>query len=175
MKNIIIMIIIGITGCSAITVEKLNQNDPSGLPFYLEKPMMKISKINYRFIDMKTWKEITSVNTEERTIENVLDKSSAYTVNQYRSFAGESKFDLERTNSYNVTKIGTENKEGITEFLKGLVEGTKTLTELAKEGAKASSGAPAGYDEGESGYFQKLAEKDVMVIKTTTSVLYQDI
>lgn len=176
MRFIVMFLLFGLLGCSAIDVEKLNTSDPEGLPFYLDKSMIKVTKITYEFYRVSDGVTIKTINTEEREVVSVTDKNAAYTVNQTRSFAGENKFGLERSNDHNINKVSTENKEGLTEFLKGLVEGGKTLTELAKEGAKGSAAAPAGvFSEGESTYFSTLAQNGILVFKTITSISFEDL
>lgn len=175
MRLLMIVLILTLGGCSAIKVERLDPNQPSGLPFYLTKPMIKVTKIKYVFYDKSKATTVQTVDTVEKEIVTVPDKSAAYTVNHLRAFAGETKFKLERLNSYDISKIETENKEGVTEFLKGLIEGAKTLTEVAKEADKAKAAPASVYSEAEGTYFANLAQKDILVFKTIVDIAFEEL
>lgn len=175
MRFAAMVLILALAGCSSIKVERLNRENPSGLPFYLIKPMVKVTTIEYTFYSLSQNKEIGKVRAVDKEIVTVPDTSAAYTVNHQRAFAGETKFKLERSNSYDISKIETENKEGITEFLKGLVEGAKTISEIAKEAEKAKA-APAGViTSDEATYFNALAQKDVAVFKSVINVSFEEL
>jgi hypothetical protein len=171
MRTLVICILL-LVGCSSISVSKLDTNNPSGFPFYLTKPMFKITSTTLTFFDIKEKKVIETKTVEEQEVVSVPDRNAAYTVNHARPLSGESKFSVDRTNG-EISKIAVENKEGLTEFLKGLVEGAKTISEIAKEAP--TKGAPAGaITESEASYFNNLLNKDIVVFKSST-IRYADI
>jgi hypothetical protein len=172
-----------LAGCYSISVKKLDPSDPGGMPFYLTKPVKQTTTTTFtltRIADAQgtTLAEPKVVATHkivEVAVIEVLDRSQAYTLNKFKAFAGESKFKFERPTQAStsaISKAEVEDKEGITEFFKGLVEGAKTLTELAREGAKATAGKPAGLmTEDESGVVTALLNKGYLLLKTVDVTL----
>jgi hypothetical protein len=178
----IALLALGLSACGSVAVEKLNPEDPSGVPFYLTKPMKKITTTEYTFLDANQNPPLVlrQYQSVEAQIVNVVDRSAAYTINHTRSFAGESTLKLKRSaadngiSSSDLAEVEAESKEGLTEFLKGLFEGAKTLSEAQKTLAEA--GAVAGaVTEGEATYFGTLLEKGIMVTKKIVSVDYVDL
>jgi hypothetical protein len=151
-------------GCSSIHVKTLDKGSPEGLPFYMPKPLVKVTATTYNFFKEGAITPFTSGTTVEKEIITVIDPSSAYTINHRRSFAGESTFKVEAANGA-ITSVESVNKEGLTEFLKGLVEGANNLEEVAREAAAVAKPAGAITDN-ESTYFQMLAQKNILVVKS---------
>ena len=172
--------VVMIVGCSSVEVSKYDGQDPKGVPFYLTKPIVEITTVEYTYIDKASATTISSYQSEERKIINVIDKDEAYTINHRRPFAGESKMKISRSaaangiSSSDLASVEVENKEGVTEFLKGLVEGTKTLSEVAKSLGEAAAVAGA-FTTGEATYFTTLAGQGIVVTKRVVSIRYEDL
>lgn len=180
--RLIIMIALAfvfVGGCSSIKVARLNPEKPDGLPFYLTKPMVKVSQVKYIFKKLPDLSEVYTIETLEKEIVTVQDKKASYTINNIRSFVGESTFKVERssgtsTNNSDIAKVEVVNKEGVTEFLKGLFEGSKSLAEAAKTIGMAAP-PPGLLTTEESNYFQKLVEKDILVFKTVEKIWFEEL
>ena len=159
-----------VVGCSSIKVTKLDSSkDPDGIPFYLTKQIVQVTTTTTTIRKISTMEKISEYTSVERQIIEIIDPTKAFAVNKTKPFAGESKFSVERTTSFNLTKVAVEDKEGLTEFLKGIVEGAKSITEAAKTaasiGAAAPLAAPAVSGEAEkvllaAGYY---AEQSIIV------------
>lgn len=169
-------------GCNSIDIKKLDPGNPAGIPFYMTKPMLETTTTEYVFRKLDSGDKLFEYRSEETKIVNVIDKEAAYTINHTRAFAGESTFKLGRSivtngiSGSDLSSIEVINKEGITEFLKGLFEGTKQLTEAAKELAKEGAGAAgAGVDSNEASIFEKLLAAGIIVTKHIISVTYTDL
>lgn len=164
-----------LVGCTSLEVKKLDAKNPGGVPFYLTKPVKRELTITYDFFLIATGAPIGTSTVKQVDIINMIDRDAAYTINHRRSFAGESKLKLERSTGADISKIEVENKEGVTELLKGLFQGAKDIAETA---ASLASGAakPAGaIDQHEATYFGTLATKGIGVRKSVTSVVLTDL
>lgn len=132
-----------VAGCSSIRVTKLDSSkDPDGIPFYLTKQIVQVTTTTTTIRKISTMEEVSKYKSVERQIVEVIDPANAFVVNKTKPFVGESKFSVERTTSSNLTKVAVEDSEGLTEFLKGIFEGAKTLTEAAKTAASFGGAAP---------------------------------
>lgn len=183
--------LVAITGCSSISVQKYDPNSaeqPQGIPFYLTKPMKKITTTTYEFrkLSDENKKVLFSKKVESIEIINIVDKKTTYTINKTKAFAGETKFEFQRTvpttsgtgdaSSADLSIVKTEDKEGITEFLKGLVEGAKSAVEAAKAAKELAKGAgPALFvaSSDDQQLIAKLLEKDILVV-TSVEVKFED-
>lgn len=167
-------------GCSSIKVARLNPEKPAGLPFYLTKPMVKVSQIKYVFKKLPELKDVVyTIETIEKEIVTVPDKKASYTINHIRSFLGESTFKVERssgtgTGNSDIAKLETTNKEGITEFLKGLFEGSKSLAEAAKTIGMAAP-PPGLVTPDEAAYFKDLVSQGLVVFKTVEKIWFEEL
>ena len=132
-------------GCSSVRVQKLNPKEPDGIPFYLtkQKVMVTTTTLQVRsLLHPEAPPVATSVSVNRELIE-VMDRSQAYTLNKNRPFAGSSKFSMERAGANStLNKVSEEDTEGLTDFLKGISEGAKTLADAAKTGKEAFLAAP---------------------------------
>ncbi len=141
-----VMVVFGVSlvsGCSSVRVRALNPEKPDGVPFMLTKQLVKVTTTTTRILSLRTLQVVRESGSVEREVIEVMDPTRAYSINKTRPFAGESKFSMERTNASNLAKLSVEDKEGVTEFLKGLAEGAKTLVEAAAAAKEAAGGAPA--------------------------------
>jgi hypothetical protein len=162
-----------IFGCTSVRVEKLNPEAPSGIPFYLTKHLRQRTETTYTIYSLNNLTvPVLTFSTVEMSVVEVLDRAHAYALNKMKPPFGTSKFTVERANNAisSLSKVSIEDSEAITDFLKGLVEGAKTLTETARAGADtATTAAPAGlFDQNEATMFEKLLARDFLLIKSTT-------
>lgn len=181
--RLIIMIALAFVfvGCSSIKVARLNPEKPAGLPFYLTKPMVKVSQVKYVFKKTADLSEVYTIETLEKEIVTVQDKKALYTINHIRSFVGESKFTVERptgttTNNSDIAKVAIENKEGVTEFLKGLFEGSKSLAEAAKTISEVAPPPSGLLTTEEASYFKELLlNEKIIVFKTVEKIWFEEL
>lgn len=171
-------------GCSSIKVVKFDAAKPAGLPFYLSKQMVKVSKIKYDFKKIADLgaEPFYTINTVERELVMVQDMNAAYSINQSRSFLGESAFKIERSSSSStsasncdIAKVETSNKEGVTEFLKGLIEGAKTVTEALKTAPAGGAAPPGLVTTDEATYFNTLAGSGIIVFKSVVEIKFEEL
>ena len=179
-------VLLYLTACSSIKVMKYNgEGEPGGIPFYLTKPMKKITTTKYEFRELQQPATILW-STELKMLEviNVVDTSQMFTINKLKAFAGETKFEFQRTvpavagvgeaSSADLSVVRTEDKEGITEFLKGLVEGAKSVVEAAKTAKEAGIFGMmnlAGTPEKEAEFIEALFGKGILVSKSVSITL----
>jgi hypothetical protein len=178
-----LMLLFNLIACQTVSVKRYDmgsKQDPEGIPFHLTRPMKKITTTKYSFkklaADRVNNQDLFSTEVVSLEIVNVVDTSRAFTINKYKAFFGETKFEFQRTqpggekgeaSSTDLSVVKTEDKEGITEFLKGLVEGAKTGIEGAKQ-LKGAAPVPFALDENEADFFTEMLAKDILVVKTVS-------
>lgn len=186
-----IVSIVAIVGCSSISVQKYDPNSteqPKGIPFHLTKPMKKITTTTYEFrkLSDENKKVLFTKKSDSVEIVNVVDTKRTFTINKIKAFAGETKFEFQRTeppaagagnaSSADLSIVKTEDKEGLTEFLKGLVEGAKSAVEAAKAAKELMGGASPALlvaSPGDEQLIEKLLEKDILVV-ASIEVRFED-
>jgi len=179
---------LNINACSSISVMRYDPagtKEPQGIPFYLTKPMKKVTTTKYEFRQLPgAEKVLWKTEFEVLEVINVVDTSKMFTINKPKAFAGETKFEFHRTvpavagvgdaSSTDLSIVKSEDKEGITEFLKGLVEGAKSVVEAAKT-AKEAGGfgimSLAGTPEKEAEFIEALFGRNILVVKSVSITL----